>query len=85
MSTTPRTDAQVHRLAEPLTGWASYPDTVEVVPAEFARELERRLIAIRALQPTNMATDYWGYNEGLDPDTVFDLCDEALTPPPTEV
>jgi hypothetical protein len=47
---TPRTDAQVCRLTKPLTGFASYPDTTEVVPAELARELERRLTTLGGIQ-----------------------------------
>lgn len=43
MSDTPKTDAQISILDEKLTGYASYPDSKEVVPAEFAKELERRL------------------------------------------
>lgn len=44
MSDTPKTDAQISVLDEKLTGYASYPDSKEVVPAEFAKELERRLV-----------------------------------------
>lgn len=52
MNDTPRTEAQVSVLDAPLTGYASYPDNKEVVPAEYARELERQLAAANA----NLAT-----------------------------
>lgn len=37
------------------------------------------LIAIRALEPHRMG-DHWSWEEGLKPDDVFDLVDEALKP-----
>ncbi len=43
-------------------------------------ELERALKKIRALEPENMACDYWSTNHGLKPDDVFDICDEAIEP-----
>ena len=49
MNTTPRTDAQCSPVTEPLTGWVSYPDPKEIVPADFARELERELNEARDL------------------------------------
>jgi hypothetical protein len=52
-----------------------------------ASERDRTALAavleeIRALKPTNMACDYWSKNPGLEPDTVFDLCDAALRTAP---
>lgn len=55
MNDTPRTEAQVYVLDAPLTGYASYPDSKEVVPAEFARELERQLSLCRATLATYTA------------------------------
>lgn len=54
---TPKTEAQISILDEPLSGYPSYPDSKEVVPAEFAKELERSLYSTqRALREEQLKT-----------------------------
>lgn len=52
--------------------------SVQRVVAERDR-LKTALLSIRALKPRRMG-DHWTWEEGLKPDDVFDLVDEALTP-----
>lgn len=53
--------------------------------ATEAARTEAALKEIRALTPTNMASDHWSKEYGLKPDDVFEICDRALSSPNTKV
>lgn len=62
-----------------------HAEKAKAMYARRAEKIEAALKEIRALTPTNMASDHWSKEYGLKPDDVFEICDRALSSPNTAI